>query len=973
MVDQSRGSIDKANIEILSLETLSEISRIAHSTLDLKERLNIIVNKTAEKIGADCCYISLMDKDERHLTLKATKGLNIRAVDKVMLNVGEGITGWVAKEKVPVALREAHLDPRFKYIPETGEERFRSMMAVPVTVHERCIGVLTVQTYEPKDFSEDEITLLSTIAREIGGIIRNAQLYESINHRLLELTTLYEVGQALTSTLDLDTLLKLIIKNSVCATKAKGGVLRLLDPESHKLVVKAYSMPDEDAKRLEDLDIGKGVAGKIVETGNPILISDASLNEEFITVSKIASCCVMGVPLKTKDHIIGTITLYDKSYVEGEETATFTNEDLQILSTLASQASIAIENAKFYQQTLKNAREMETLFSLSKGLTSILDLHFVLDSVLRMICDLLGGGFGILTLYDEQSQELVTKSLFGASPSMIPHLRFKIGEGTTGWIGEHKESLILETMDADDTKTQYLPIRNLIGVPLIVKDRLIGTIEIANKVSAPKFSSSDLMFLSTFAGQASIAIENANLYEKAKQLAEENIKKATELSILHEIGSALATTLDMDRLLHIILTGVTIGGGLGFNRAILFLVDEKENVLKGVLGVGPDSGEEALLMWNRHPSSGSLRDRILSDDDMVIHKDSSINKLTMSLRVPINGGTSVLARTILDKQGYIIRDAMNDPRTLPPLRDAIKTESFATAPLIAKGKVIGAIFVDNYFTRRPITEDDMRFLMMFANQAGLAIENAMVYSNLEETNKSLREAQERLIQQERMAALGEMATSMAHEIRNPLVSIGGFARRLRDKLATDEQARKYSDIIFQEVHRLERILQEILAFAKEAPPAFVSTDINKVIEDVLFLFRDSLSARNVRIVTGLSPELPLISADPQQLKQVFINLFANAEQAMGESGGSLWVSTRLSSELPPEIKIEISNTGPPIPQEIMANIFNPFFTTKSAGTGLGLAIVHRIINSHHGWIHVKNRTEPDSGVTFQIGLPVLWR
>src|SRR3989304_6456447 len=119
----------------------------------------------------------------------------------------------------------------------------------------------------------------------------------------------------------------------------------------------------------------------------------------------------------------------------------------------------------------------------------------------------------------------------------------------------------------------------------------------------------------------------------------------------------------------------------------------------------------------------------------------------------------------------------------PPLRDAIKTESFATAPLIAKGKVIGAIFVDNHFTKRPITEDDMRFLMMFANQASLAIENAIVYSNLEETNKSLREAQERLIQQERMAALGEVATRMAHEIRNPLVSIGGFARRSRDKLA----------------------------------------------------------------------------------------------------------------------------------------------------------------------------------------------
>lgn len=373
-------------------------------------------------------------------------------------------------------------------------------------------------------------------------------------------------------------------------------------------------------------------------------------------------------------------------------------------------------------------------------------------------------------------------------------------------------------------------------------------------------------------------------------------------------------------------------------------------------------------MWSKQPSTGSLRERILSDDDMSIHKHSKINKLATSLRVTINGGTSVLARTVLDKQGYIISDALNDPRTLPSLRDTIKTESFATAPLIAKGKVIGAIFVDNHFTRKPITEDDMRFLMMFANQAGLAIENAMIYSNLEVTNKSLRDAQERLIQQERMAALGEMATSIAHEIRNPLVSIGGFARRLKDKLASDEQSKKYSEIIYQEVNRLERILQEILAFAKEAAPRFVSTDINKIIEDVLVLFRDGLVAKNINVITEFSKDMPLISTDPQQMKQVFINLIANAEQAMEENGGILNITTRMSDELPPEITIEISNTGPGIPHDIMANIFNPFFTTKSSGTGLGLAIVHRIINSHNGSISVKNR--PDSGVTFLIRLPV---
>ena len=108
----------------------------------------------------------------KSLTLKAARGLDSKSIDKAMLNVGEGINGWVAQEMMPVALRDAHTDPRFKYVPETGEEKYRSMLAVPITVQNKCIGVLTVQTLEPKDYIEDEITLLSTIAREVGGIIR---------------------------------------------------------------------------------------------------------------------------------------------------------------------------------------------------------------------------------------------------------------------------------------------------------------------------------------------------------------------------------------------------------------------------------------------------------------------------------------------------------------------------------------------------------------------------------------------------------------------------------------------------------------------------------------------------------------------------------------------------------------------------------------------------------------------------------
>src|SRR3989337_2324548 len=125
MTEDAGKTVDRINTEILSLEILSEISRIAHSTFDLKERLDAIVNTTAERMRVDCCYVSLLDKDGKNLTLKAARGLDSKSIDKAMLNVGEGINGWVAQEMMPVALRDAHTDPRFKYVPETAEEQYR--------------------------------------------------------------------------------------------------------------------------------------------------------------------------------------------------------------------------------------------------------------------------------------------------------------------------------------------------------------------------------------------------------------------------------------------------------------------------------------------------------------------------------------------------------------------------------------------------------------------------------------------------------------------------------------------------------------------------------------------------------------------------------------------------------------------------------------------------------------------------------
>jgi signal transduction histidine kinase len=262
----------------------------------------------------------------------------------------------------------------------------------------------------------------------------------------------------------------------------------------------------------------------------------------------------------------------------------------------------------------------------------------------------------------------------------------------------------------------------------------------------------------------------------------------------------------------------------------------------------------------------------------------------------------------------------------------------------------------------------MGFLTLLANQAALAIENSRLYSNLQEMNTQLLQTQSRLIQSEKLAALGEVVASITHEIKNPLVSIGGFARRLDRNLQENSPEKKYMRILIKEVKRLETILNETLAFSKEPATSFDYHDLNRIIEDTLFILEGELQERNISVAKELAQNLRPLFSDPQQMKQVFLNLFVNAIQAMGRDG-NLAVKTSIQRRDEREVmQVEVTDTGGGIRLEILDNIFNPFFTTKHDGTGLGLSIAHKIITQHRGEIEVINH--PGVGATFLIRFPL---
>ena len=229
---------------------------------------------------------------------------------------------------------------------------------------------------------------------------------------------------------------------------------------------------------------------------------------------------------------------------------------------------------------------------------------------------------------------------------------------------------------------------------------------------------------------------------------------------------------------------------------------------------------------------------------------------------------------------------------------------------------------------------------------------------------------DQVTRREKLAALGELVGGVAHEINTPLTGILAFAQILLARAPAEGESRQAAESIVNEANRAARIVTKLLTFARKNPPERLATDLNQVIEDTLELRRYPLRVQDVKLVVELEPGLPTTWADPFQLQQVFLNLLANAEQAVSGSGGprQITVRTRREGE---SLVIEVGDSGAGIAPEHLAHIFNPFYTTKprGIGTGLGLSIADGIVREHQGSIRVQ--TEPGSGALFEVTLPLV--
>lgn len=455
-------------------------------------------------------------------------------------------------------------------------------------------------------------------------------------------------------------------------------------------------------------------------------------------------------------------------------------------------------------------------------------------------------------------------------------------------------------------------------------------------------------------------------HEQSTAVRRDPVDISKDLSLFYLFSSTLLSTMQLNKLLHLILSALVCEENQLFCRAMLFLYNQKTHTLQGMLGICR-TGVQGFRVINRDPENPLSGHWDLEQETMQQQLQTDFCSTVRATRIDLQEGCRIVAHVVNDRRLYRVEDVdclnCDDCGFL----NRFQIHSFAAVPLVTRNNLIGVVIVDNPLKGQPITDEQLKVLQLLANQAGMAIENTRLYKNLEEAHQELRDARQRLVHGAHLAAIGEMAASISHELKTPLITIGGFAARLGRMLPEDTPQRHYLDTIINESHRLERLLGDILAFSRKPTICYQPCNLRSVLQECLDDYLLVLGERGITLQTELPQGGWLVLGDANQLKQVCLNLLVNAQEAMAH-GGMLTVCLALASELGrPAVQITIADSGGGIPEDVLEKIFTPFFTTKRHGTGLGLAIVNRIVQNHGGTMRVRNTAE---GAEFQISLPL---
>ena len=567
-------------------------------------------------------------------------------------------------------------------------------------------------------------------------------------------------------------------------------------------------------------------------------------------------------------------------------------------------------------EQLKSSHErLRLLYQVSNVIHSTLDSQEALQLIVSEAVRVMRASSGSLVLINPTTNFLEIHAAQNLSSS-ARKLKLRVGEGITGWVAQNGQpARVGDVMQDKRYVSIRRDVRSELAVPLEVQGEVRGVINVDSE-RADAFSADDQELLQELAILAARVIHNTWLYEQLRL-------KVMLFESLSSVSRTINSTLNLDEALRAITKEAC--KLMRARMCSLMLIDETREWLdlRASFGAG----------------------------------DAYINKPRLS------AGESLIGVVVRRKKPLQVANVQTDTRYQNI--ELARTEglvSLLSVPLIFAGQSIGALSV---YTARPysFSNEEIKILSALAELSAIAIEKARLYERVVDVEEQLR-------QNEKLSALGLLAAEVAHEIRNPLTVMKLLYHSLNLKFEPKDPRNKDAEIIEAKIEHLNKIVEQILDFARTTEPKFAPVNMNALVDELSLLVRHKLANQGIKLVRELPADLPLVLGDAPQLEQAFLNLILNAAEAMGE-GGTLTIRSRVltRADKSRHVAVEFKDTGGGMTEEQKQRAFKTVLaSTKSKGSGLGMAIVGRIIETHHGEIHIRSRV--GRGTTIRIALPV---
>jgi GAF domain-containing protein len=972
------------------------LSTIAGTSGDADRSLHQIAETSMRLFGATSATIQIAEGDGWAKTIRvgdSSKRVGAGVPESQLKIGGRNMPGTIVAEDRQVHVPDLdNVDPAISDwpgLPYVRAAGTRSMSGSPLRSKGKAIGALIVYRDRLAPFSDEELALQQSFADQAAIAIENAKLFNETREALERQTATADILKVIASSpSDVQPVFEAI---ATSANRLIGGlssaVFTIIDDAVHLSAFTPIS-PAADAALQSSFPrpLTAQAWAEATRDGEIYHIRDVEIEwaaqpamQELARMRGYRSLLV--APLLHDKKAIGTIN------VSRTEPGEFAAHHVRLLQTFADQAVIAIENVRLFDEVQEALKHQTATADVLKVISrSVFDLQTVLDTLVESAYKLCGASLGLLYLRGDDAFECKATAGMGVAQAnlLFKGRPIRAGRGTaaervimTGEVQsvtdffedpEFDPKVREAIRNAPGQDSSLGQLRSTLAVPMTRDNVVVGVIVIARSQVVGPFPQRQIELLQTFADQAVIAIENARLFDevqaKTADLTEALTYQTGSSNILRVIASS---PTDVGPVLNAIVESAC--ELCEAEDAIVFLLDD-----------------------------GNLRS--------AAHRGPIPEGLT---RLPISR-TRIVGRAFLDRKPVHVRDFHSVEGEEFPDGQAIALRlghrTMLAVPLLREGESIGIIMLRRNEVH-PFSDKQISLLQTFADQAVIAIDNVRLFEQVQARTRELaasldelRTAQDRLVQTEKLASLGQLTAGIAHEIKNPLNFVNNFAAlsaELTDELndvlkpatiggrireEVDEITGLLKDNlekVVQHGKRADSIVKNMLLHSREGSGDHRPTDINALLDESLNLAYHGARAEkpqfNVTLQRNFDPNAGMIEMFPQEITRVFLNLIANGFYAVNKR------KTEYNEDFDPVVsatttdrgnyvEIRIRDNGTGIPDEVKEKMFNPFFTTKPAGegTGLGLSMSHDIIVKQHGGT-IEVATEPGQFTEFTVVLP----